>query len=171
MDANRTDGASDARREEMTEEFRRLLDAAATRAEEYLRGLGESEDEDVTPSCSTACGWCPVCALAAALRGQRTGNTTRMVEQMTAFVRLLRQALAEHAARQASERSGAADPESGEAAARGRAGASDKVQRIDVRRVSGSVVRTPAAGPEDAVPDAASGAAESANDWGRERPC
>lgn len=109
------------RHEQLAEELRLLLDAAAGRAEEYLRGCEAPED-------GQACCRCPFCAAMTLLRGQRTDIT----EQLLGVVQLLRQALGEHRG-EPSAPSPAADAEDDvpEPA---------KVQRIQVQRVQGPVL-------------------------------
>ncbi|MFR9729188.1 hypothetical protein ACL03H_08170 [Saccharopolyspora sp. MS10] len=118
-------------RDRVVEEFRLLLDAAAWRAEEYLRGAGGAEhaqhaapEDERRPGAS--CGWCPVCAIAALLRGERPELSSRLIEQLAGLVELLRDSLAEHRA-----------PPGPAAERPGEPAAESKVQRIDVRRVRG----------------------------------
>ncbi|GAA2340090.1 hypothetical protein GCM10009854_15620 [Saccharopolyspora halophila] len=106
------------RHEQLAEELRLLLDAAAGRAEEYLRGCEAPED-------GQACCRCPFCAAMTLVRGQRTDIT----EQLLGVVQLLRQALAEH--RDETPAPPAADEEDV---------AEPKVQRIQVQRVRGPVL-------------------------------
>lgn len=112
-----------------------LVDAAASRAEEYLRGVGaqpgagEAGDQDhrhVAAKDSTTCGWCPICAVAALVRGDRPELTSRLADQLAGLVELLRESLAEH--RHADPAADAARPPAAE---------ETKVQRIEVRRVRG----------------------------------
>lgn len=130
-----------------TEELRSLLDALAFRAEEYLLGLGRSAEESGAPTggervCEPAgtCGWCPLCAAVSLLRGDRPELAVRLSEQVAGLVTLLRQALAEQRdgpSRPAGQPSGAeGSPAEAEAEP-----VPPKVQRIDVQRVRGSVLR------------------------------
>ncbi|MEY8040772.1 hypothetical protein [Saccharopolyspora cebuensis] len=107
-----------AERERLVAEIRLLLDALAERAEGYLRAC---RDLDPQPD---GCGWCPVCAAVSLLRGQ---SPSAMTEQLAGIVRALREALAEHVAEPG--------PEPAEESAE------PDVQRIDVRRVGGPVLR------------------------------
>lgn len=122
-------------RDRMAEELRLLLDAAAQRAEEYLRGAGGAErDRGAGPSGETgsggaSCGWCPICAVAALVRGDQPELTAKLADQLSGLVELLRGTLAEHrhtdpAGPAAETAEPAAEPAS-------------KVQRIEVRRVRG----------------------------------
>lgn len=125
-------------RDRMAEELRLLLDAAAQRAEEYLRGAGGGErtrDRCAAPSGETtsggaSCGWCPICAVAALVRGDQPELTTKLADQLSGLVELLRGTLAEH--RHAEPAEPAA--ETAEPAAE----PASKVQRIEVRRVRGT---------------------------------
>ncbi|WP_344681623.1 hypothetical protein [Saccharopolyspora taberi] len=110
--------AEDTGRDQIVDELRLLLDSLAVRAEDYLRGLGESE-----PDGEPACGWCPICAVAAIARGERPELTGRLAD----IIALLRESMAEHGP--------AAPPEPPEEEP-----APPKVQRIDVQRVSGRVL-------------------------------
>lgn len=94
-----------------------LLDAAASRAEQYLSGCEAPED-------GQGCCRCPFCAAMALLRGQRTDVT----DQLLGVVRLLRQALIE-------DRGDASAPEPERDAPE-----PSKVQRIQVQRVDGPVL-------------------------------
>lgn len=105
-------------REQIVDELRLLLDALAVRAEDYLRGVGETEQ-----TCEASCGWCPICAVAAIARGERPELTGKLAD----IVALLREALAEHA--QASAPQEEEEP------------APPKAQRIDIQRVNGQVLR------------------------------
>lgn len=109
----------------IVDELRLLLDAVAQCAEEYLGGRAEATAEcrDAPPA---SCGWCPLCAVVTLLRGQRPD--VRFVEQLAAAVTLLRQSLAEP-----YEEPPQPDPPER---------APDfKVQRINVRRVDGRILR------------------------------
>lgn len=75
---------------ELAGEVRLLLETMLERIEPALRktalGLGETEWD--------SCTWCPVCALAALVRGQRHDVVTAVAEHGTAIVTVLREALA-----------------------------------------------------------------------------
>ncbi|MEU6127858.1 hypothetical protein ABZ805_01685 [Saccharopolyspora sp. NPDC047091] len=180
-DESRTTGAG---RDRMAEEFRLLLDAAAGRAEEYLRGLGGAEHaahastgdprtgdprtgdprtggagtgdagigdrrtgagrtEPGTGDRATTgadrggptCGWCPICAIASLLRGERPELTSRLADQLAGLLDLLRESAAEH------HPAGTANPPPEPAAPE-----PSKVQRIDVRRVRGRTAAQAAGG-------------------------
>ncbi|MCI2421284.1 hypothetical protein MOQ72_27960 [Saccharopolyspora sp. K220] len=109
----------DSRHDQLVEELRLLLDALAGKAEEYLRGCGASAEADS----KSGCGWCPLCAAVALLRGQRPD----LNDQLLGIVQALRQMLVDqHPA--ASEEDSPEEP------------AEPKVQRIRVRRVDGRVL-------------------------------
>lgn len=136
---HRGDGQANA--EQVIEELRLLLDALAYRAEDYLLSLGREAGRQDGGDCEPAgtCGWCPVCAVAAVLRGERPELTTRLAEQLAAMVTLLRQVLAEHHAGPAEP---ASEPPAPPAASEeDEPPAEAKVQRIEVRRVSGRVLK------------------------------
>ncbi|MCX2731005.1 hypothetical protein OOZ19_12195 [Saccharopolyspora sp. NFXS83] len=153
--------AAGAGRDRVAEEFRLLLDAAAWRAEEYLRGVGGPEhaehaehvaddaggtgqDSDRRRSeADSSCGWCPICAVVALLRGERPELTSRLTEQLAGLVDLLRESLAEHRRAPAEPAAPPAAPgDSGDAEP-----SAPKVQRIDVRRVRGrAAAHAPGAG-------------------------
>ncbi|EQD86433.1 hypothetical protein GCM10009533_27480 [Saccharopolyspora spinosporotrichia] len=129
--------AEEPGRDQVAEELRLLLDGLAVRAEDYLRGVGESG-----VPCEGGCGWCPVCAVVAIARGERPELTAKLAD----LVHALREALAEHSGHPspgpATEAATGTAPEPGgepEAAA-------TKVQRIDVRRVGGRVFSENGAG-------------------------
>lgn len=128
-------------REQIIDELRLLLDAVAFRAEEYLAGCGDGEGdaagEGQDRTGSAPCGWCPLCAVASILRGQRPELSARVTEQLAGLVTVLRQVLVdERGSPGATADSGTSDdPESGIDPS------SPKVQRIDVRRVRGRVSR------------------------------
>lgn len=114
MNEQRADG-----REQLVDELRTLLEAVASRAEEGLRGCAGS-DEDARTSSPR---WCPLCAAASVLRGERPELAQLLVERFAEVVALLRRYVAEHHS-EAPE-----DAEQQPPAA--------KVQRIGVQRVNG----------------------------------
>jgi hypothetical protein len=99
----------------LAEELRLLLDALAERAEPMLNRLATAPADEHTPA---TCGWCPVCAGIAVLRGERPELAVRAAEHAAGLLGVLRAALAE---RQPTE----PDPPESEQA---------KVQHIAVRR-------------------------------------
>ncbi|WP_184729198.1 hypothetical protein [Saccharopolyspora phatthalungensis] len=116
----------ETRHDHLVEELRMLLDAVAGKAEEYLRGCGQDAEADNSGS---TCGWCPLCAAVALLRGHRP----ELNEQLIGIVQALRQALADQraaapGAADDSEEDGQEEP------------AASKVQRIRVHRVDGPVL-------------------------------
>jgi hypothetical protein len=97
----------------LAEELRLLLDALAERAQPWLNRLATEPDAEHTPA---TCGWCPVCAGMAVLRGERPELAVRAAEHAAGLVAVLRSALAQ------------TDPPS-------QAGATDdRVEHITVRR-------------------------------------
>lgn len=114
MNEQRADG-----REQLVDELRTLLEAVASRAEEGLRGCAGSDEQSRTSSER----WCPVCAAASVLRGERPELAQLLVERFAEVVALLRRYVAEHSSESPE------DAEQQPPAA--------KVQRIDVQRVNG----------------------------------
>ena len=79
----------------LAEELRLLLDAIAERAQPMLNRLAAAdEDGEHTPA---TCGWCPVCAGMAVLRGERPELAVRAAEHAAGLVAVLRSALADRA--------------------------------------------------------------------------
>ncbi|QIZ36662.1 hypothetical protein [Saccharopolyspora sp. ASAGF58] len=110
----------ESRHDQLFEELRLLLDAAAGKAEEYLRGC----DQDADSGGKADCGWCPLCAAVALLRGHRS----EVNDQLVGIVQALRQMLADQRP--------AAEPEQSEEDVP----VVSKVQRIRVQRVDGTVL-------------------------------
>ncbi|MGI8311184.1 hypothetical protein [Saccharopolyspora hattusasensis] len=110
----------ESRHDQLFEELRLLLDAAAGKAEEYLRGC----DQDADSGGKAGCGWCPLCAAVALLRGPRS----EVNDQLVGIVQALRQMLADQCP--------AAEPEESEEDVP----VVSKVQRIRVQRVDGTVL-------------------------------
>ncbi|HEY3611400.1 MAG TPA: hypothetical protein VGL06_28160 [Pseudonocardiaceae bacterium] len=75
----------------LAEELRLLLDALAERAQPWLNRLATEPDAEHSP---TTCGWCPVCAGMAVLRGERPELAVRAAEHAAGLVAVLRSALA-----------------------------------------------------------------------------
>jgi hypothetical protein len=104
----------------LAEELRLLLDALAERAEPLLNRLATAptgeHGEEHTPA---TCGWCPLCAGLAVLRGERPELAVQAAEHAAGLLSVLRSALAEP--------SSAASPPAGEPAR-------ERVQHITVRR-------------------------------------
>ena len=118
MDEQRADG-----REQLVDELRMLLEAAASRAEEGLRGCAGTDEESRTSSGR----WCPLCAATSVIRGERPELARLLVDRFTELVGALRQSVAEHQPEH--------DPDAPERSER--ESPAPKVQRIDVRRVDG----------------------------------
>jgi len=79
----------------LAEELRLLLDALAERAQPMLNRLATPDpDAEHTPA---TCGWCPVCAGMALLRGERPELAVRAAEHAAGLLAVLRTALAERA--------------------------------------------------------------------------
>lgn len=120
-----------ARTERVVDELRALLDAVASRAQEYLQGI-DVEQQGAECSSGAPCGWCPLCAAMSFARGQRPDLSARLGEQVTGLVALLRQVVEEQ--RPAAGADAGAEPSST---------SSSGVQHIAVQRVRGSVLEEP----------------------------
>jgi hypothetical protein len=136
VDESGRSGSSDGR-EQVVEELRRLVDALAFRAEDFLRSLSDDASHECADEGQSErarpWGWCPVCAVVAIVRGERPELTARMVEQLGGIVALLREALAE-------QQGAPPPPEPATSTHDEEPAPSAKVQKIAVRRVSGSVL-------------------------------
>lgn len=103
----------------LAEELRLLLDALAERAQPWLNRLATEPTEPTEPDGAhtpATCGWCPVCAGMAVLRGERPELAVCAAEHAAGLVAVLRSALAPTEASQ--------PPDS----------ADDRVEHITVRR-------------------------------------
>jgi hypothetical protein len=76
----------------LAEELRLLLDALAERAQPMLDRLATAPDGEHAPA---TCGWCPLCAGLAVLRGERSELAARAAEHASGLLAVLRTALAE----------------------------------------------------------------------------
>lgn len=125
---NGTDNdGTEARGERVVDELRALLEAVASRAQEYLQGI----DAEQGARCSAAapCGWCPVCAAMSFARGQRPELSSRLGEQLTSLVALLRQVVEEQRTTAGADAGQQPSPQP-----------ASGVQHIAVQRVRGSVL-------------------------------
>ncbi|MGW3471653.1 hypothetical protein ACWDKQ_25055 [Saccharopolyspora sp. NPDC000995] len=110
----------ESRHDQLFEELRLLLDVAAGKAEEYLRGC----DQDADSGGKATCGCCPLCAAVALLRGHRP----ELNDQLAGIVQVLRQMLADQRPAEEPEESEEDGP------------VASKVQPIRVQRVDGLVL-------------------------------
>ena len=116
----------------LAEEARLLLDALAERAQPWLNRLATGEPAaDGTPHTPATCGWCPVCAGMALVRGERPELAVRAAEHAAGLLSVLRAALADPSAETASASSDASEDEPEDEPEPGR------VQKIEVRRRTG----------------------------------
>jgi hypothetical protein len=107
----------------LAEELRLLLDALAERAEPMLNRLATVDEQgEHNPA---TCGWCPLCAGLAVLRGERPELAVRAAEHAAGLLAVLRTALAEPATPPSSSSSSSSDDAGS---------APDRVQHITVRR-------------------------------------
>lgn len=78
----------------LAEELRLLLDALAERAQPMLNRLATAPGDEHAPA---TCGWCPLCAGIAMLRGDRPELAVKAAEHAAGLLDVLRTALAERA--------------------------------------------------------------------------
>lgn len=77
----------------IAEELKLLLGVLADRAEPWLTRLATAQDgAEHTPA---TCGWCPLCAGMAVLRGERPELAVRAAEHASGLLAVLRASLAE----------------------------------------------------------------------------
>lgn len=96
---------------DLAAELRALADVLIDRVDPWLASLAAPGEG---PS---SCSWCPVCALVAALRGERPELSRRWAEQGSALLEALRLLVAEHGSPQHAHHPGPA--RAGPAAGRG----------------------------------------------------
>ncbi|GAA0630420.1 hypothetical protein GCM10010174_58720 [Kutzneria viridogrisea] len=89
-------------------EFRLLLDAVADKAEPWLQRLSTGEGGQAAHAPGT-CDWCPVCAVAAVLRGEHSELAAKAAEHAAGLLSVLRAAVQQQPA--ASEPEPAPQPE------------------------------------------------------------
>jgi len=78
----------------LAEEIRLLVDMVVERAAPWLEGVvaaGHGPADREAPNC----GWCPLCAVVAVVRGERPELVARLAEQLAQIVALLRAVLAD----------------------------------------------------------------------------
>jgi hypothetical protein len=126
--ADRGDAAPPGAR--LAEELRLLLGVLAERAEPWLNRLATApEGAEHTPA---TCGWCPVCAGIAVVRGDRPELAIRAAEHASGLLAVLRASLAERPSAPAAKPDPDPGPEpSEESEPEPEAG---RVQRIAIRR-------------------------------------
>ncbi len=95
----------------LAEEIRLLAELVAEKAAPWLEGVlaaghgsfsggpggeapGGYRPEEAKPD-GSACGWCPLCAIVAVVRGERPELVARLAEQLAQLVALLRAVLAD----------------------------------------------------------------------------
>jgi hypothetical protein len=84
----------------LAEEIRLLAELVADKAAPWLEGVlaaghGFVGDPDEAKAAGSACGWCPLCAIVAVVRGERPELVARLIEQLAQLVALLRAVLAD----------------------------------------------------------------------------
>jgi hypothetical protein len=81
----------------LAEEIRLLVEMVVEKAAPWLEGVvaaGHGVPDEAKPDAS-ACGWCPLCAIVAVVRGERPEFAARLLEQLAQLVALLRAVLAD----------------------------------------------------------------------------
>ncbi|MEV6827859.1 hypothetical protein [Amycolatopsis sp. NPDC051102] len=81
----------------LAEEIRLLAELVAEKAAPWLEGVlaaGHGTPDEAKPE-GSACGWCPLCAIVAVVRGERPELVARLAEQLAQLVALLRAVLAD----------------------------------------------------------------------------
>lgn len=111
------------------EQLRLLLDDLARRAQPWLNRMAAEHEPGHSPA---TCGWCPLCAGLAVLRGERPELAQRAAEHAAGLLAVLRSSLAEPGAPTA-EPAATAEPVGEPTGAAPRPPA-PRVQRITVRR-------------------------------------
>lgn len=100
----------------LAEELRLLLDALAERAQPLLNRLAAGDAGEHTPA---TCGWCPVCAGIAVVRGERPELAVKAAEHASGLLAVLRAALT---------------PEPAPSSASSSSASEERVQHITLRR-------------------------------------
>lgn len=96
-------------------ELRQLAEDALNRIEPVVARMAAGEKAQGGEAAEyTGCHWCPVCALAALVRGEKHELLTALSEHSLAIVTLVRQALADPSAAAASAASASSCPDDGE---------------------------------------------------------
>lgn len=78
----------------LAEEIRLLVDLVVERAAPWLDGVVAAGHGSVREE-PGGCGWCPLCAIVAVVRGERPEFVARLVEHAARLVALLRAVLAD----------------------------------------------------------------------------
>ena len=84
----------------LAEEIRLLTEMLVERAAPWLDGVisaghGGDESHEAGTEGGSTCGWCPLCAIVAVVRGERPEFAARVLEQLAQLVALLRAVLAD----------------------------------------------------------------------------
>ncbi|NIH88033.1 hypothetical protein [Amycolatopsis granulosa] len=80
----------------LAEEIRLLVEMVVERAAPWLDGVvAAGHGEPGTPVEGTDCGWCPLCAVVAVVRGEKPEFAARVLEQAAQLIALLRAVLAD----------------------------------------------------------------------------
>lgn len=108
----------------LTDETRQLAEQLLDHVEPWVQRLRDGDPEGLgTAATPATCGWCPLCAIVATVRGERPELAVRFAEHAAGLLATARQVLAEQHA--------TAAPGSSEQTV-------ERVQRIDVQRPNGS---------------------------------
>ena len=81
----------------LAEEIRLLVEMVVEKAAPWLEGVlaAGHGTPDEGKADGSACGWCPLCAIVAVVRGERPELVARLAEQLAQLVALLRAVLAD----------------------------------------------------------------------------
>ncbi|MDQ0380062.1 hypothetical protein [Amycolatopsis thermophila] len=82
----------------LAEEIRLLVEMVAERAAPWLDGVvaaGHGGTEATGEGAGADCGWCPLCAVVAVVRGEKPEFVARVLEQAAQVIALLRAVLAD----------------------------------------------------------------------------
>ncbi|SDZ06921.1 hypothetical protein SAMN05421504_10933 [Amycolatopsis xylanica] len=82
----------------LAEEIRLLVEMVIERAAPWLEGIisaGHGPETEQKPHEAGDCGWCPLCALVAVVKGERPEFAAKLMEQAAQLIALLRAVLAD----------------------------------------------------------------------------
>ena len=111
----------------LTGETRQLAEQLLDHVEPWVQRLREGRPEDAADPTPATCTWCPLCALAARLRGERPELAVRLAEHAAGLLAAAREALDQHGPDQHGP-----DQPAGEAGDQERGRHTERVQHIDV---------------------------------------
>ncbi|MBB4684931.1 hypothetical protein [Amycolatopsis jiangsuensis] len=123
----------------LAEEIRLLVEMVLDRAAPWLEGVvaaghGAPDGAQAHDQGDSGCGWCPLCAIVAVVRGERPEFAARLLEQAAQLVALLRAVLADRWQPDEGVHMPGFQPAARPSAAEPAAPEPSRVQRIVVRR-------------------------------------